>query len=107
MIETQLHSSGSIVLRLWGDLDWIAAQSLRHVMTDMLRPGIEVVVDLSHVASFDAVGISALVGSSRRARSVGCRLRIHSAGPEVYLLLERFCVQSVLATSVDDHNDAA
>jgi catechol 2,3-dioxygenase-like lactoylglutathione lyase family enzyme len=32
----------------------------------------QVDIDLGHVDFFDAVGISALIGSSRRAESIGC-----------------------------------
>jgi anti-anti-sigma factor len=76
MIDTQLRSHESIVCTLWGDLDWVGATALRHVMADLLQPGMEVVIDLRLVDSCDAVGISALVGSTRRARAVGCRVRI-------------------------------
>jgi anti-anti-sigma factor len=106
MIETQLRSPESIVCTPWGDLDWIGAMSLRHVMTDVIQPGVEVVIDLDHVNSVDAVGVSALVGSSRRARAIGCTVRIRNATPHLCRLLERLELHWVLDSSVEDDNDA-
>lgn len=107
MIEVEMQSSGSIVCSPWGDLDWIAARSLRHVMTDVVQPGIEVVIDLRHVHSVDSVGISALVGSSRRAWATGCRARICNATADLCRLFERLGLLWVLDSSAEDDNDAA
>ena len=107
MIETQLDSCEIIVCTPWGDLDWIGATSLRHVMGNVLQPGIEAVIDLSHVDSLDGAGISALLGSSRRARSIGCTVRIRNASPELRQLLERFGFQEIPDYLIDDDNDAA
>lgn len=109
MIETHSRSQGSIVCAPWGHLDWIGAASLRHVIADVLQPGREVVIDLRHVDSFDGVGLSALVGASRRARSIGCKARFRNATPELSRLLERLGLHWVAdpATDYDNDNDAA
>ena len=106
MIETELRSSESVVCSPWGDLDWMGATSLRHVMTEVIQPGMEVVIDLHHVDSVDPVGVSALVGSARRARAIGCRARIRNAPPELCSLLERLGLRWAVDTTVDD-DDAA
>jgi anti-anti-sigma factor len=66
-----------------GTLDWIASLFLRHVIGDLLLPGVEVVIDLSEVDSIDSVGISAIVSSVRRVRAASGRAEIRGASPEV------------------------
>jgi anti-sigma B factor antagonist len=82
VIETQLLADSSIVCPL-GSLDWIAAVSLRHGIGDSLRPGVELIIDLSRVEFIDAVGIGAIVGAVRRVRAVGGHAEICGASPEV------------------------
>jgi anti-anti-sigma factor len=88
VIETRLLADSSTVCRPLGALDWIAAVSLRHVISDCLRPGVEVIIDLSRVEFIDAVGISAIVGSVRRVRAVGGRAEIRGSAPAVRWRLE-------------------
>ena len=97
IIETQFRSTDRVVCAPWGDLDWSGATSLRHVLADVLRPGMQVDIDLGHVDFFDAVGISALIGSSRRAQSMGCRVRIGNATPDLDRRLQRFGLHWVLS----------
>ena len=106
-METQFYSADRVVCAPLGDLDWIGATSLRHVMTDVLQPGMQVDIDLGHVDFFDAVGISALIGSSRRADLIGCSVRIGNAKPELGRLLQRFCPQWVSNGWTEDDDDAA
>jgi anti-anti-sigma factor len=61
---------------------------LRHVIGDLLRPGVEITIDLSRVEFIDAVGISAIVGSVRRVRAVGGRVHICRPSPPVRWRLE-------------------
>ena len=49
MIETQVLADWSILCRPSGSLDWMAAVSLRHAIGGLLRPGVEVIIDLSRV----------------------------------------------------------
>ena len=107
VIETQFGSSDHVVCAPWGDLDWTGATSLRHVMADVLQPGVQVDIDLRHVDFFDAVGISALIGSSRRAELIGCSVRIGNAKPEFGRLLKRFCPQWVSNGWTEGDDDTA
>jgi anti-anti-sigma factor len=108
VIETHLLADSSIMCRPSGSLDWIAAVSLRHALSDALRPGVDVAIDLSRVKFIDAVGISAIVGSVRRVRAVGGHARICRASPEVRRRLELAGVYRLaMGCSATNGNDAA
>jgi anti-anti-sigma factor len=106
VIETQVLADSSTVCRPSGSLDWTAAVSLRHAIGDLLRPGVDVVIDLSRVEFIDAVGISAIVGSVRRVRAAGGQARICGASPPVRRRLELVdvyrLVRGCAATNGDD-----
>ena len=106
MIETELHSEG-VVCTPWGDLDWASATTFRHVMSDLLQPGTDILIDLRHVDTIDAGGVSALVGFARRAHSIGCRASIRNATPELCGRLRRLGLQWILDSSIPNGNDAA
>ena len=72
-IETR---DGVICIRPVGDLDWESATALRHAVHDVLGSFVRVEIDLDDVASIDAVGISALVGSVRLIRSMHGEVRV-------------------------------
>lgn len=79
MIESHVRRDGAVVCTPSGALDWINSVSLRHLFHDVLTPGARIIVDLRWVTSVDAVGLSALVGGTRRARSVGAVVGIRNA----------------------------
>jgi anti-anti-sigma factor len=66
-----------------GDIDMAGSTELRHLIGDLLVPGVNVVIDLRHVNYAEAIGLSALVGSVRRVRSVGGRTSIRNANPRL------------------------
>ena len=108
MIETQLLADSRIVCRPSGRLDWTAAVSLRHAIGDLLRPGVEVIIDLSQVEFIDAVGISAIVGSVRRVRAAGGHSEICGTSPQVRPHLELVGVYRLLMRcSATNGNDVA
>ncbi len=106
MIETQVLADSTIVCRPAGSLDWIAAVSLRHALGGLLRPGVEVIIDLSRVEFIDAVGISAIVGSVRRVRAVGGQAQMCGASPQVRRRLELAGVYRLLmpCSATNDHD---
>jgi anti-anti-sigma regulatory factor len=59
VIETELMADSSIVCRPTSRLDRVSAVSLRHLIGDSIRPGVEVIIDLSGVDFIDGVGMSA------------------------------------------------
>ena len=53
-----------------GDLDLDGSFELRHIITKVLEPEVNVIIDLRRVNSIEAEGLSALVGSARRVRAI-------------------------------------
>jgi anti-anti-sigma factor len=98
-VDTHVRADSSIVCSPSGGLDWIGAISLRHAIHDSLRPGVDIIIDLSRVDFIDAVGMSALVGSVRRVRAVGGEARIDNATSRVRQRMELVGVYRLLTHS--------
>ena len=108
LVETHVGADSSIVCRPSGGLDWIGAVSLRHAIHDSLRPGVDIIIDLSRVDFIDAVGMSALVGSVRRVRAVGGEAQICNATSQVRQRMELVGVYHLLThSSARNGNDVA
>lgn len=71
MIVARLTSRFSARIEVWGDLDTAGARSLRYVVHDLLRPGMELVVDLARTASIKPAGLSALEDVRRHLHASG------------------------------------
>jgi anti-anti-sigma factor len=78
MIETRLTGESSAVLKVWGNLDWSGAVILRHLVGDLVRPNMQLLIDLGRLEDLDGVGVSALLGTVRRLRAVGGTTRIEN-----------------------------
>jgi anti-anti-sigma factor len=108
MIEVHSDPYAGIHLTPFGDLDWTGTKSLRHVLHDLLRPGIHLAIDMSYVEFVDAVGVSALVGCIRRVRAVGGDVELLNPRSQVQRLLELLGVYWLLEyPSSTSGNDAA
>jgi anti-anti-sigma factor len=108
LVETHVGADSSIVCRPSGGLDWIGAVSLRHAIHDSLRPGVDIIIDLSRVDFIDAVGMSALVGSVRRIRAVGGEAQICNATSQVRQRIEQLGLYPLLKdSSARNGNDVA
>jgi anti-anti-sigma factor len=83
VIEIYSHSDTTWVYQPTGDLDMAQSFHFRHVVADILRPLVTIEIDLHRVDHFDAVGMSALIGTIRRANAVGGRAIITHAPPIV------------------------
>ena len=69
--------SDRTVIRLGGGLDLASAPALREQLIDVLHRGTGLLVlDLSRVLSCDSAGLSVLVGTQRRARLLGTKMRL-------------------------------
>jgi anti-anti-sigma factor len=77
MIET-VRTKSEVLLKVSGNLDWMGAVSLRHVVHDSLEPGCNLTIDLGHVDAIDGVGVSAILGAVRRARASGGAAQIRN-----------------------------
>ena len=99
MIETESTSDSTLICRVSGELDFDSGVTLRHLVGDLLRPGLDLVVDLGQVAFIDAVGVSALVGTVRRVRATGGSARVCNVSPRARWVLELAGVEHQLAVS--------
>jgi anti-sigma B factor antagonist len=100
-IEILTDPDASVLCKPLGDLDWVSAVSLRHAIHDAVRPGAEIVIDLSRVSLIDAVGLSAIAGSIRRAQAVGATVVVRNPLPRVSRLMELVGVDRLLRGHVD------
>jgi anti-anti-sigma factor len=107
MIETNTYTDGCVRLRAFGEFSGATAVSLRHVVVDAVGQGVMVIIDLRGVECIDAEGVSALVGTVRRARWVGGDAQVVNARPEVEATFRRAGVLDMLLGSSTTTNDAA
>jgi anti-anti-sigma factor len=107
MIESYTCADGRVRLRAFGEFSGATAVSLRHLIADLVGPGVMVIIDLRRVERIDAEGLSALVGTVRRTRSVGGDAQVINARPELKTTFELAGVYEVLLRSRTTTNDAA
>lgn len=88
MIEIVTIDDSRILCRPLGDLDLHASISLRHAVSDILQPGLDLVIDLRRVTAIDAVALSALVGTTRRVRAVGGATELQNVSPRIHWLVQ-------------------
>ena len=73
---------GHTIVRLGGALDINAAPALRERLIGVLHRGAGLLVlDLSRVASCDVAGLAVLIGTQRRARQLGLKVRLAAPSP--------------------------
>ena len=108
MIQIQSASHSHLRCFPAGDLDHRVGRCLRRVIGRVLRPGIDVVVDLRHVESIDAAGVSALADSFRIVRTLGGTARVCNARPGLRWRLELVGIgRPLMATAMPDLSGAA
>ena len=95
MIQIENSQDSTTIVRLSGDLDLVSSFQLRHVVCDILEPGLHLVIDLRRVASIEAVGVSALIGSVRRVRAAGGDVQVANATPRVRWLFQIFGIEQL------------
>jgi anti-anti-sigma factor len=100
MIDTPIRPGSKVVCKPSGDLDWHGATSLRQQVRASLRPGAEIVIDLSPVEFIDAAGMHAVVGSVRLARIFGATARVCNARPNVRRRMELVGVYRLVTGSL-------
>jgi anti-anti-sigma factor len=78
VMPTAPSSEGTVVI-LSGGLDLAAAPALRDQLIDVLhhRTGL-LILDLSRVLSCDTAGLAVLIGTQRRARLLGTKMRLQA-----------------------------
>ena len=88
LVELEHEPPSTVICRPTGDLEMVESFVFRHVISDLLQPGLQLEIDLRHVGRIDAVGLSALVGTVRRVRAVGGGASITNASPRVQWCLD-------------------
>jgi anti-sigma B factor antagonist len=99
-IETNVAKS-SVVCRPTGDLDVYTAVPFRHVISQLMRPRLEVTIDLDRLEFIDACGVSALVGTIRRVRAAGGSARLINPNRMVERVLRLAGVDHLIETTAD------
>ncbi len=107
MIEIESRGDSAVILRPIGDLDIGSSFHYRHVVDDLLRPSLDVTIDLAEVGSVDSFGLSALVGTIRRVASVGGRASIRNAPPRIDWFLNPFSADRLKSHQEADPTPAA
>jgi anti-anti-sigma factor len=100
MIGTHVPPVSKIVCKPGGNLDCYGATSLRQTVRDSLQPGVEIVIDLSHVEFIDAAGMRDIVGAVRLARAFGATARVGNARPNVRRRMELVGVYGLVSGSL-------
>jgi anti-sigma B factor antagonist len=91
---------GQAVVTVSGRVDERAADALRDAFAALTAPGLcELVVDLSAATELDSIALGSIAHGAKRAASVGGRLRVAGAGPELERLLRITGLQRVLAAA--------
>jgi anti-anti-sigma factor len=83
IIENARYTDSSVVYSPSRDLDLEGSTRFRHAIASILKPGVNLVLNLSNVERIEAIGASAVVGSIRRVRAAGGTVRICNANPRV------------------------
>jgi anti-anti-sigma factor len=108
VIETYVRQDDSVVIRPAGPLYCLAATALRHAVAQSVHCGIDLLVDLGDVESIDAVGISTLVGTTRRTKALGGSTTIYNVGSDVRERMAQAGVAHLLSPRLErSGNDAA
>jgi anti-anti-sigma factor len=83
IIENARSADSSVVYSPSRDLDLEGSIGFRHAIASILKPGVNLVLNLSNVERIEAIGASAVVGSIRRVKAAGGTVRICNANPRV------------------------
>jgi anti-anti-sigma factor len=88
MIQIQTCPCSTVICWPSGDLDVGNALRLGHVVGHLLRPELDLVIDLGHVAFIDAAGLGMLSRCVGRVRAVGGKVCISHVNPRLQWLFE-------------------
>jgi anti-sigma B factor antagonist len=83
MVEVT-HNDGWAVVRLEGDIDVATAPGIREVVEALQAKGQRFIrFDATGVAFMDSQGLNLLAGAHKRAQSLGGRIEVAGAPPEL------------------------
>ena len=89
--------SRTIVCGLIGDLDRHSFADFAAKVTSVIRPGVDIAFDLSHIGFIDSTGLRALRASARRIQRAGGRASAISLPPQVAHLLAVTGIDQVMS----------
>jgi anti-sigma B factor antagonist len=95
-----------VVLAVAGELDIGTAERLRLAAGRQVRPGVEMVLDLSEVTFCDSTGLAALVGIYKRLAADDGRLVLRAPIPRVLNLLTVTGLNRVMTVTTADDGPA-
>jgi anti-sigma B factor antagonist len=103
-------SPSRAVFRLVGALDIVSSGTFREAVEPHIRPGGEIIVDMSEITFCDSTGLGAIVILYRQADAADCVLMLRSPGRRVAAVLAMTGVDRVvrvLNPPEDTTSDAA
>lgn len=77
----------TIIYRPLGEVEFLSALTLRHVITNLPRPDLKIAIDLRHAHDVDGVGLRVRIGTARRGRCLGRTARLVNLNPRARWLL--------------------
>jgi anti-anti-sigma factor len=90
-----------VVIEVGDELSAATAADLRTVVSDAMRPGRTIHLQLGSVTSYDAAGLGLLVGLRRRIEGAGGRLICVNPTPAVYAGIRKLGFDRVLDIRLD------
>lgn len=85
---TSIDADGTAVVRVVGEVDLAAAESLKLSVRHAMAESTAVVVDLSHVTFMDSSGLGVLIHLAQQAVRGGTSLTLTGVTPSTYRLLK-------------------
>lgn len=83
---TVMQDGGGPVIDVRGGLVSTTAGRLGAVVGELLEPGAELTIDLTHLAVLDSAGVGVLLSAVDRADAAAARLRLLASAPAANLL---------------------
>lgn len=108
-LRTERSGTGTVVLRVTGELDHETAPDLLDAVTDELAEGAppaELVLDLAGVSVCDSSGLSALIVALRRTTAAGTALRLASLPPRLLRVIKVTGLEGHFAGALDTGRDS-
>ncbi|GAB7038507.1 MULTISPECIES: STAS domain-containing protein [Catenuloplanes] len=106
-IHTSHPDKATVVLSLFGDLDFDTAEELVDQATRALTPAIRAIcLDLSGLYICDSSGLSALIHISQDARGTGATFTMTGITAQLRRILEVTGLDTVLGTAAHDDDRA-
>lgn len=100
-VRVDVTGQRALTVHLSGDIDYSSRDVLRETLLDARLAGArDIIVDLSAVTFLDSASLAVILFAHQRMRSMGCRLVLRHAGPDVLRLLDVTNVADLI--EVDD-----